>query len=134
MASTLAVIIRIRNSAFNKVLWVITGLLLLNISVDTTGLIRLNITKGLAFNDQESIVEIVVEKILGHENAIPEFDNYDGEDHNNKTNIRIDLIARFTVDFSISETFGNAVIKRFPDLKACLSNGFHQLDIPPPKI
>ena len=54
------------------------GIYLLNISVDTKDPHPEYIPEDLSINDQESIVEIVVEKILGFENAIQEkeFENW----------------------------------------------------------
>ena len=56
---------QIRNSVFTKILWGLMGLYLLNISVDTADPNPEHIPEDLSINDQESIVEIVVEKILG---------------------------------------------------------------------
>jgi ABC-type transporter Mla subunit MlaD len=54
------------------------ALLLLNCSVDTTGLFVDAIeTKQIAVNDQESIIEILVEQFLGFDNLIPE--NFDDD-------------------------------------------------------
>lgn len=54
----------------------------LNISVDTADLQPSYAPEDLSINDQESIVEIMVEQILGFEDAIPE---YDDNDQNNIT-------------------------------------------------
>ena len=69
------------------------GLYLLNISVDPSDPNPQHIPEDLSFNDQESIVEIIVEYVLGYEDAIKEYDDRDTEDHNAKKNIRIDVLA-----------------------------------------
>ena len=62
------------------------ALLLLNCSVDTTGLFADAIEKTqIAVNDQESIIEIVVEQFLGFDNLIPE--NFD-DDMDQKANLK----------------------------------------------
>ena len=60
------------------------GLYLLNISVDPADLNPDHIPEDLSFNEQESIVEIIVEKILGYEDAITEYATQDNEDNNKK--------------------------------------------------
>src|SRR5690606_39464798 len=87
---------RIKNSVFIKVFWGLMGLYLLNISVDPADPNPDHIPEDLSFNDQESIVEIIVEKILGFENAFKEYDDQDSEDHNKKNNIKIDLTVQST--------------------------------------
>jgi hypothetical protein len=45
---------------------------LLNISVDTPYLFQNDEVKHLTYNDQESIIEVLFEKVLGFEDVIPE--------------------------------------------------------------
>jgi hypothetical protein len=72
------VISKLNNIKPLKFLWVLMALLLLNCSVDTTGLFVDAIeTKQIAVNDQESIIEILVEQFLGFDNLIPE--NFDDD-------------------------------------------------------
>jgi hypothetical protein len=128
------VISQIRNSVFTKFLWGLMGLYLLNISVDSVDPNPEQIPEDLSINDQESIIEIVVEKILGYEDAIKEYDDNDKEDHNNKTNVKIDFINSYTADYLIKQSVVDISIQKFPDFNVFLTNGFHQLDTPPPKI
>ena len=53
----------------------------LNCSVDIPDPKGQQVTENLSFNDQESIVEIVVEKMLGFGNVIAEYDDVDGRKH-----------------------------------------------------
>lgn len=110
------------------------GFYLLNISVDTADPYPDHIPEDLSINDQESIVEIVVEKVLGYENAIGEYDDHDTKDHNKKTNIKIDLTTHYAVDASLNESFAKATRQKFPDHNTHLTNGFQKIDTPPPKI
>ena len=125
---------RIRNSVFIKVFWGLMGIYLLNISVDTADPNPEHIPEDLSLNDQESIIEIVIEKILGFENAIDEYDDHDTKDHTKKSNVKIDLVVHFTVDCHNSLSVFERRKQRYPDFEANLTNGFYQLDTPPPKI
>jgi uncharacterized protein YlzI (FlbEa/FlbD family) len=110
------------------------GLYLLNISVDTSDPNPEHITENLSINDQESIVEIVIEKILGYENAIKEYDDHDTEDHNKKANVKIDLTTHSVVDNALNQSFIETTSHKFPDYTTYLTNGFQKLNFPPPKI
>lgn len=122
-----------RNSVITNVLWGMIGLFMLNISVDAADPNPEHIPEDLSINDQESIIEIIVEKVLGYEDAFKEYDDRDTEDQNKKTNVKIDLINRYTthciVEFSLIETKKQT----FLDYNAFLTNGFQKSDIPPPK-
>lgn len=81
------------------------ALLLLNCSVDTTGLFADSVeTKQLIANDQESIIEIVVEQFLGFDNVIPE--SFD-DDMDQKANLKkAKVIDVFILpNFSIANDF-----------------------------
>ncbi|PKA99478.1 hypothetical protein B0O79_3190 [Flavobacteriaceae bacterium MAR_2009_75] len=125
---------QIRNSVFTKILWGLIALHLLNISVDTADPNPQHIPEDLSFNDQESIIEIVIEKVLGYEDAIKEYDDHDTEDHNKKTNIKIDLTTHSLVANTLNPLLFEAVRRKFPEYNTDLINGFQKLDIPPPKI
>lgn len=107
---------------------------MLNISVDTADPKPEHIPEDLTFNDQESIIEIVVEKILGYEDAIKEYDDNDMEDHTSKTPVKIDLIANNNFNLDIPLFSANLGQKKFTGPPSYLTTGFHKLDIPPPKI
>jgi len=128
------VLSQIRNSVLTKILWALIGLHLLNISVDTADPNPEHIPEDLSINDQESIIEIVLEKVLGYEDAIKEYDDHDTEDHNKKTNVKIDLATHNIVDNALNQLFLQKTRHKFPDYKTYLTNGFQKLDIPPPKI
>lgn len=127
---------QIRNSVFTKFLWGLMGLYLLNISVDAADPNPEYIPEDLSYNDQESIVEIVVEKVLGYEDAFKEYDDNDSEDHNHnrKTNLKIELIVQDIVDSSIKQLLIETSKQTFTDYNTFLTKGFQKLDIPPPKV
>ncbi|TXB68372.1 hypothetical protein [Phaeodactylibacter luteus] len=71
------------------------GLYLLNISVDTADPYPDYIPEDLSFNDQESIVEILLEQVLGYENAIAEYDDHDSSGHSKGKTAKLDLKAQW---------------------------------------
>ncbi len=125
---------RIRNSAYTRVFWGLMGVYLLNISVDTADPNPAYISEDLSINDQESIIEIIVEQVLGHEDVFEEFDDTDTEDHNKKTNIKIDLTNHNLAEIQLNIHSIDSTKQNFPDKSNFLANGFNKLDIPPPKI
>ena len=110
------------------------GLYLLNISVDTADPNPECIPEDLSFNDQESIVEIIVEQVLGYENAIKEYDDYDTEDHNRKKNVKIEVLVYQTATNEISHQHLTEKEKLYPDYEASLTDGFIDIDSPPPEV
>jgi len=50
---------------------------MLNLSIDVTDNISSSTSNNLSLNDQESIIEVVLEKVLGFENVITEKDTSD---------------------------------------------------------
>ena len=109
------------------------GFYLLNISVDTADAGPEYIAEDLSFNDQESIVEIMVEQILGFEDAFKEYDDLDPEDHNNQGQKTIDLVfhSGITIDYHLA-AFDLA--QTFPNFEDLLALGFNKIDTPPPKV
>ncbi|REG87891.1 hypothetical protein [Winogradskyella sediminis] len=110
------------------------GLYLLNISVDSADPNPEHIPEDLSFNDQESIIEIILEKVLGYEDAIKEYDDHDTEDHNKQKNIKIDLLVHVIQADKFEQSLIDERKKLYPDFEARLSKGFNKIDSPPPKI
>lgn len=109
------------------------ALYLLNISIDTPDPQPQSVPENLAFNDQESIIEIIVEQVLGYEDAIKEYDDHDSEEHNSKTNIKIEVLPQQHVSSPARQWFAGTETPKFYGTPSGLSNGFYQLDTPPPK-
>jgi hypothetical protein len=110
------------------------ALYILNCSVDTSDLYRNGVTEDLTINHQESIVELIIEKTLGFENAIPELDDSDGENQST-------LKKMATVDFFILPNY--AVEIDFLPQRTCKNIGFSKTSIlhtyfeihsPPPEV
>lgn len=65
-------------SYFSRFVSVFLALVLLNCSVDTPEASRSG-AEDLRLNKQESLIELVLEKGMGYENAIPECEDHDQE-------------------------------------------------------
>ena len=111
------------------------GFYLLNISVDADDPYPQHIPEDLTYNDQESIIEIFIEKVLGFENAIEEYDDHDTEDHNSKKKVdKTDLNVHFSFEFKNSQADFDIPRQQYVDLEVNLTPGFFQLHSPPPQI
>ena len=67
-------------------MWGIFAFHLLNISIDNPDPQPAHIPEDLTYNDQESILELVLETLLDFEEAIPESDDPDTEDTGKQQN------------------------------------------------
>jgi len=123
----------IRNIFFTRLLWGFMGLYLLNISVDNVDPNYKIIQEDFLFNDQESIVEIVIEQFMGFENAIAEYDEPENEDQNKELIVKIDLLAHLTPsDLNCQNPF---IKKRnsFSHFDVQIISSYLEIDSPPPK-
>ncbi len=110
------------------------SLYLLNISVDSADNYRQNIPENLIINNQESIVEIVIEQVLGYENAIKDYDDNDTEEHNKNSNTKLDLIVHYIIDTAVKQSFLELKTPKHSKYNANLINSVLPLDPPPPKV
>jgi len=70
----------IRQNILLKYLWIGLALFIFNFSIDTPDVFGDEVAEDLNFNDIESIIELVLEDILGIYNACPEYDENDLDD------------------------------------------------------
>jgi hypothetical protein len=124
----------IRNNKIIPFFWCLLGIYFLNISVDATDNLYFDKPEDLTVNNQESIIEIVVEKVLGYENAISEQD-----DNDNSQNSIFKKLKSIEYTFHLEETtlFINPALsyKKTPFnyyFKNIL-NPFLEINSPPPK-
>lgn len=125
---------KIRNNTFSRFLWGFMGIYLLNISVDTSDPTPNHVPENLSFNDQESILEILIEKVLGFEDAFKEYDDNDAEDYNSNTLLKVTFIAQKNNEKVLKNIFFQILKPSFSDKNSFINFGFHQIDTPPPKV
>lgn len=123
---------RIRHSV-SRILWGLMGLFFLNISVDTADFNPEYFSEDLTINDQESIIEIVVEGILGYEDAIKEHEDHDRAEHNCKVNFKIDLFNRVFRESHDVPRIAENTKQMIPHISAHISEGFDKRFSPPPE-
>lgn len=70
---------QIREHFLLRYFWMFMALHVINCSIDLADPLPQSIAEDLSVNEMESIVEVVLEKALGLENAIVEADDYDDE-------------------------------------------------------
>ncbi|GAB3537684.1 hypothetical protein GCM10027443_31140 [Pontibacter brevis] len=110
------------------------ALCFLNSSIDTLDPNPEHIPEDLSFNDQESVVELLLEKVLGFENAIVEYDDHDTEEHTKKKTSKIDFFVQYAIQQPYPDNTFNLRKQQYPNFKDCLPIGYLQLSTPPPKI
>ncbi len=125
---------KVRNSFFSKFLWGFMGLYLLNLSIDTDDIHPKMVADNVFFNDQETIVEFVVEKILGYEDAFDEYDDFENEDHTMKKSVKIDFIIQNKNNYSNKKSFFEKRNLLVSNQSFALLKGNYLVDTPPPQI
>jgi hypothetical protein len=118
----------------NQILCLFLAVYLLNISVDAPDVLS-NQAENLAFNDQESLIEIVVEKILNYENSIKELDDNDTEQHSSfKKNFQGDyyiLLSDIQTSLSPKKYLPKPIVFwKYQKLKSQFSENTY----PPPEV
>jgi len=120
-----------RNKSFVTLFWGFMALYLINLSVDT--LEPKNEATYSNFNYQESIVEIVFEKILGFDNLIIECNDNDSSDYTSKGKVKIDIVESLKRPLVFS-SFNFTLRHVFPSCKFHLVSTLLQRDFLPPEI
>ncbi len=120
-----------RNNKTLRYFSLIIGLVILNISVDSPDFNK-KFPEDLNLNDQESIVEIVIEKILGFENAIPEYEDSDSENQLVKKDFSLD---NYVLDKK-SEVFFDISLQKLmnSEYQHKYYNFYPEVTSPPPKV
>jgi len=107
---------------------------LLNISVDSPDILPYK-AEDLSFNDQESIVEIVIEKFLDYDTLIPEIDDNDSNGQSPiKKIFQLDFYLLFnaTAELLVTE---NGFTKSLPIWKKeNVKLPFYKKFSPPPEV
>ncbi|SDL17827.1 hypothetical protein SAMN05421823_104575 [Catalinimonas alkaloidigena] len=108
------------------------GVYLLNLSVDAPDTTPAYLPEDLSINDQESLVELILEQVLGFEDAIAEYDDHDTEDYQKKSTDTLDPAVLYRSEWCL----GAAEPSRrrpYPTYNDFLTPGHPQRTTPPPK-
>lgn len=123
---------RLKNIKMLKYCWVFLAFYFLNICVDAPDP-TINFTKDLnEYNDQESIVEIVLEKVLNLNNIIEENENTDTEEHTSQKVKTIDLFLSETNQPKFSFNLPDAKKIKFPIYTPKVLKKHFKVELPPP--
>lgn len=106
---------------------------LLNISIDTADPDPNVIPNYGDLNPQESFAEILLEKVLGFEDAIAEYDDHENEDHNCKRQLRFELLYLSQLVINMPVVVMSKGEQFFRDYILDLPPGFPGSDSPPPE-
>lgn len=118
-----------------KYFWGFMCLYMLNLSVDAPNPEVLDISKSLSFNDQESIIEIVVEQILGFENAIVEFDDNDtSHEQRQKKNLALDLFLLSDFNTDMDSNMFQKENQKFDSITHHFDMRHSDINSPPPEV
>ncbi|MBN3582670.1 hypothetical protein JYB64_09775 [Algoriphagus aestuarii] len=121
------------NSNFLRIFWGLMGLYLFNLSVDRADPNPKHIPEDLSINDQESMVELIAEQILGLEDAFEEFDDPDSEDQTSKKNLKPDFVKFFSSTDKLVDYLLPLRLHHFSRYNEFLSAGYTNISSPPPK-
>lgn len=125
----------LRHSFFIKYFWGFMALYLLNCSVDSPDAHSYYVDTNIYFNDQESIIEIVLEQILGYEDAIPESEDTDSEQHTGlKKAKHIDHFIVSEITENKSTLIDNTQTAHLLHNHKDFLNPFLEIQAPPPKV
>ncbi|AWW28973.1 hypothetical protein DN752_01830 [Echinicola strongylocentroti] len=107
------------------------ALYLFNISADAPDLRPFYMPEDLTINDQESIVELIMETILGFEGVFAEYDDPDTDDEGSTFDLSVFVV--FEQSNALVEPFLELIRRRSFYISKALVRGFGQLEGPPPK-
>ena len=125
---------KLRYSGFTSFLYGLMAFYMLNICIDAPDALPNDIPEDLSFNDQESLIELFLEKVLGYEDAIPEHDDSDpSQDTTIKSNLAVD---HFVLPFSkskFSDQYGKGKNHHGSIYLLCFPTHYPEIHLPPPE-
>jgi len=124
-----------RNTLFIRFLWGFMCLFLLNCSIDIPDKRLNHFAVDTSYNDQESIIELFIEKILGYGDVIAESEDSDGNEHSkSKKKISIDTYIPLisSNDEQIDETQSKKDLIYLQ--QQILVSAYFEIHSPPPEV
>ncbi len=126
-------IVFLRNSKIVRWVWAFMALYLFNISVDTNHSYPDGFLQEVGLNEQDSFIELILEEVLGIENALAEYDNEDSEEHRKKESRIKELLLHNEGLPENHPTIFKAKKERLSAYRNSFYSVFLDLDTPPPK-
>lgn len=124
---------KIRNIKFTGLLWGLLALYFLNISIDVTNSFAYDVPENLNYNKQESVIEMLVEKVFGFENAIAEYDEQDADQSlQTKKTITIDAFVLPAQPNNINHGFAYTEIQKLFHYTQTSRPAYREIPSPPP--
>lgn len=125
----------IRNSHLLGYFWGFLALYIFNLSADAPDFYFESIPEDLTYNEQESFVEILVEKVLGFEDAIAEYDDNDDTQESA-------LKKNFSLEFFVISEYSNSRLEQLTNCREEGNSQYHHLFLssfleiqsPPPEV
>lgn len=115
-----------------KIYAFLLAMYLFNYSIDSRDAHLDHISEDLSYNDVESIVEFTLEYVLGIEDAMKEHDEQD-DDNGSVVGHAVYIVNATLADLTNSNDFGAEVVHRYCNPSQFFSQGFPEINSPPPK-
>ncbi|MEA1786032.1 hypothetical protein U1E44_08020 [Arenibacter sp. GZD96] len=126
---------KLRHSVVLNYFWGFMCFYMLNLSVDAPNPQGAKVTADSAFNDQESMIEMIVEKILGFEDAIVENDDHDtSHEQRQKKNMNLDFFVLATGTETIVHNFPANARKKYASPFTDVNMRYSEVFSPPPEV
>ena len=122
-----------KNISFSRILWVFMALYFLNSIVDAP-----NVTSfgshylSKPFNEQESIIELVVEKVLNYGDIIPEIEDFENQEKTAQEKLKFNIFFNSFNNYSL-QTFSSFKSVKYYYTNLFFKNLFYTIFIPPPE-
>lgn len=125
----------IRNSLYTRYFWAFMALYLFNLSADAPDVYSESVPVEITYNEQESFVEIVVEKVLGFEDVIAEYnDNDETQESVLKKNASLSLFVVNESRVNSNKQLTNYSKIRYSQYQYLLSSLCIEIQSPPPEV
>jgi hypothetical protein len=120
-----------KNIRIQKVLWLFMACYFINSIVDAP---NLNLyTSAVYFNEQETIIELVVEKVMDFGDVIPETNDTDNQEQTSLKKLKLDVYFP-TLKLVFLQPLYNFNTKTFCHSDSFVENPFHSIFSPPPEM
>ncbi|TDD73778.1 hypothetical protein [Flavobacterium caseinilyticum] len=124
-----------RNTLLIRYFWGFMSLYFLNCCVDSADVQPNYVPENLTYNDQESIIEIIVEKLLGYDNAIAEYDDNDtNENIAGKITFSLGIFVVPSAFFHINPKFLTLKNQYLSGQNLIILIPFFEINTPPPEV